>query len=146
MSIVFFILRLALAVLFIFSGTEKIISPYQNFLYVIQGYEILKTPLDQWAALLFPWLELFVGVFLLLGLWLKTALRGACLLFLSFITVVAQALIRNLPLKECGCFGELISFPLPVILTMDSLMLILTIWLLIRIEKTSFLSLDRYFK
>lgn len=142
---IFFAGRLAIAVLFIVSGIEKLVSPYQNFLYVIQGYELLKNPIDAWVAIGMPWIELFVGVFLLLGLWTPMALKGAGLLFVSFIVVVGQALIRRLPIDECGCFGQLVSFPLPVVLTMDSVMLLITIALMKKIDKTSTFSLDQYF-
>lgn len=93
-----------------------------------------------------PWLELFVGIFLVLGLWLPWTLKAAMGLFLGFILVVAQALIRHLPITKCGCFGELISVPLPVILMMDSSLLLITGILLLKKEKTNMLSLDNYFK
>jgi uncharacterized membrane protein YphA (DoxX/SURF4 family) len=140
------ILRIAIGILFIVSGFEKIISPYQNFLYVIQAYELIPSPMDHWVAIVFPWIEFFVGVFVLLGLWLKVALRGAVVLFLTFILVVTQALIRHLPIDECGCFGQLISFPLHVVLIMDSVMLMSTLWLIVQINKDNFFSLDKYFR
>ncbi len=105
----------------------------------------MEHPFDLWTAIGMPWIELFVGIFLLLVLWINIALKGAGLLFVSFIFVVGQALIRRLPIDECGCFGQLISFPLPMVLAMDSVLLLITIGLMKKIDQTSTFSLDKYF-
>ena len=142
---IFVILRILIGLLFLVSGGEKLLSHYQNFLYVVQSYELLPSQAEEWVARIMPWCELFAGLFLVLGLWLRAALQGAMILFCIFIFVVGQALIRKLAVTECGCFGELISFPLPVILMMDSTLLAISGILLLRLEKTSSLSLDNYF-
>lgn len=97
------------------------------------------------TARVLPWIELLAGLFLVLGLWLEIALSVIWLMLLTFILIVAQAIWRNLPLSDCGCFSELFSFPLPVILLLDSSMLILVSLLRRFKEKTSRLSLDRFF-
>ena len=135
-------LRLLVGILFIVSGTEKLVSHYQNFLYVIQGYELLQSPWDEVTARVFPWIELFLGIFAVLGIWTKWALRGLLVLTTMFLLVVTQALSRNLPVQECGCFGELISIPLPGILLMDSILWMTIALLIIRIEETSRCSID----
>ena len=137
--------RILIGGLFIVSGTEKLMSPYQNFLYVIQGYQFLPPLLEEGVARFFPWLELILGVFLVLGLWTGWALRGILLCTTMFLFTVGRAVLRNLPVGECGCFGELISIPLPVILLMDSLLWIATAYLIIRFERTVQFSLDEYF-
>ena len=98
----FFLIRVFIGVLFIVSGTEKLVEPYQNFLYVIQSYKVLPDILEEPAAHFFPWLELFFGLFVLLGLWLKSALIGVGVLLTTFIIVVGQAIGRQLPITECG--------------------------------------------
>ena len=40
-------------------------------------------------------------------------------MFGVFLGAVGQALVRRLPLDECGCFGNLISIPLPAVFAMD---------------------------
>ena len=131
---------------FIFSGTEKLLSHYQNFLYVVQSYEIFPLVLESVIAYILPWMELILGVFLLLGFWLKFTLNGLWLLVAGFIFIVTQALIRKLPLVECGCFGSLFSLPLPVILILDSTILFILIQLSKNLDVTRHLSLDRYFE
>ena len=142
----FFLLRVCLGILFVVSGTEKLVGPYQNFLYVVQSYKVLPDLLEEPVARFFPWLELFVGMFVLLGLWLKSALVGATALLTTFIIVVGQAIGRQLPITECGCFGGLISFPLPVVLLLDSILLFLSGFLLYKLNRTSSLSLDGHFQ
>ena len=142
---IFLVLRILIGLLFLISGAEKLINPLQNFLYVVQSYELLPSRAEGWVAHLMPWCEFFVGLFLVLGLWLKNALRATLILFCVFIFVIGQALIRKLAVTECGCFGELISFPLPVTLMMDSTLLAISGILLLRLDKTSSFSLDNYF-
>ena len=92
-----------------------------------------------------PWIELVVGLFLILGLWLDIILKMTLLIFLAFIVMVGQAIIRHLPITECGCFGEGLSFPLPVVLMMDSTLLLVTGILLLKKDKVRCFSLDSYF-
>lgn len=143
---IFVILRILIGSVFVISGFEKLIGPYQNFLYVIQSYAFLNVFWEEVAARVVPWLELFLGVFLIFGLWLGWVLRGLLVLVTAFIFVVTQALVRGLPIDECGCFGGLISFPPPVVLLLDSALLFLSALLLYRLDRTSSLSLDGYFQ
>ena len=139
------LIRIFIGLIFVVSGTEKLLGSYQNFLYVIQGYNIVPAPWDEWAARFFPWIELLLGVFTMLGLWTIWALRGLLVSTTIFVFVVGQALWRNLPIEQCGCFGELVSIPLPTIILMDSILWIYIAYLIIRIERTRRFSLDEYF-
>jgi uncharacterized membrane protein YphA (DoxX/SURF4 family) len=147
-SLNFFLLfRVVVAGVFIVSGVEKLLSPYENFLYVIQNYEVLPWEFLQRAvALGYPWLELILGVFLLAGLWLRLVLYGIGFMTCSFIGAVGQAILRKLPIESCGCFGELLKVPLPVIILMDSTILLCVILMLRNLSQTHVFSLDRYFK
>jgi len=139
------VIRILLGCLFVVSGFEKLIGPYQNFLYVVQNYEFLPTLLEEIVARILPWSELFLGVFLVSGLWLKWTLRSTLTLIVMFILVVGQALLRKLPIDECGCFGGLISLPLTAVLIFDSTLLLLTGLLIKQKKHTSLFSLDQYF-
>ena len=130
---------------FVVSGFEKLIGPYQNFLYVIQNYSFLPLFLAEIVARLLPWFEFFPGIFLVLGLWTKWTLRAVMALLLMFMGVVIQALIRQLPITECGCFGGLISFPLPVILAFDTTVFVFAWFLSFRMPEAQCCSMDRYF-
>ncbi len=140
------LIRSALGFLFIVSGFEKIISPSQNFLYVVQSYDIFNGLFDRGIVFSTPWIEFLTGVFLLLGLWLKGTLKVLFFLLAGFLGVVGQALARHLPIDECGCFGGLFSFPLPVVFVMDTTLLFLAAGVYHKIEQARCFSLDRYFQ
>ncbi len=140
------IFRIFLGCFFIISGFEKLSTPYQNFLYVIQSYDVLPASLEIGVARIMPWVELLLGVFLALGLWLRIIFSGVLILIVSFILIVGQALIRDLPIDECGCFGELISFPLHVVILIDSTLLLLTGILFRNISQSRQFSVDKYFE
>jgi len=143
----FIFIRFALGLVFIVSGAEKLISPWENFFYVIQGYQIIGImPIEILIAKFFPWLELILGTFLLLGIWLKISLLGLWVFTSSFVVIVAQAIIRKLPINKCGCFGDLVKVPLAYILTMDICFWFLFVLLLYSLEKTRCFSLDRYYE
>ncbi|MCB9771107.1 MAG: DoxX family membrane protein [Candidatus Omnitrophica bacterium] len=141
----FLVLRLIIGGFFIAVGLDKVLEPHQNFLYVIQGYQIFPELLENIAAYVFPWIELFLGLFLFLGLWLKWILRGFLLMISAFILIISQALVRKLPIEFCGCFGGLFSSDIHQTLILD-VFLWLFVFLMMRfIAPTSFLSLDKYF-
>jgi len=140
------ILRIIIGGIFIGSGIGKLLSPYQNFLYVIQAYQVLPSWGEVLVAQFFPWIELIVGAFVLLGLWVPWGLRGAAILFATFVVVVGQALIRGLPLENCGCFGEWIHLKPQTVIIMDSAGLLLTWAMLSKLSQVKKFSLDSYFE
>ena len=139
------LLRIAIGSIFIVSGLGKLLSSYQNFLYVVQAYQLLPSWGEVLVAQIFPLIELITGLFVLLGLWTSWSLRGASVLFGAFVVVVGQALIRGLPIESCGCFGEWVHLKLQTIIVMDSVSLLLTLLLLRNISQTRKFSLDSYF-
>ena len=143
---IFVIVRLMIGVFFVISGGYKLLSPYGNFLYVVQSYDLLPLFLEGAAAAVVPWVEYLVGMFVVLGLWLKPSFQGLRLLLVVFILTVSQAILRDLPLEECGCFGDLFSIPLRDVLLMDTALLLLASLLIKNIEKTKILSLDSFFE
>lgn len=104
---------------FVMSGFLKLIEPPQNFLYVIQSYRILPGFAERPAAVMLPWAELVTGAFLAAGLWFKAASRSLWALHTLFTLAVIFALVRALPIKDCGCFGGLVSLPLEAVLVLD---------------------------
>jgi putative oxidoreductase len=101
--------------------------------------------LEKISAMVFPWIELILGGFLILGLWTRICLVGTGVCTMSFIVIVGQAILRRLPLTDCGCFGDLVRLPLPVTLVMDILLWTLTAILFVNAGKTAVVSLDNYF-
>lgn len=143
---IYVLIRIVLGCLFAVSGFEKIISPSQNFFYIVQTYDIFNGLFDRVIVWGVPWIEFLTGVFLLLGLWLKISLKALFVLISGFLFVVGQALTRRLPVDECGCFGGLFSFPLSVVFVMDAALLFLAGLVYYKIKQTCCLSVDEYFR
>ena len=138
-------LRVFIGLIFLVSGFEKVISPWQNFLYVIQAYQLFPVWLESVAAITVPWAELMAGIFMVLGLWLEISLKASILLFASFVVIVGQALLRHLPIDQCGSFGASIHILPRHIIVFDSFMLLIAFWLLRHPSQVKRLSLDKYF-
>jgi uncharacterized membrane protein YphA (DoxX/SURF4 family) len=99
-----FIVRIAAGALFVISGFSKLVQPYQNFLAVMDRFEVVGGAASIFLSRAIPWGELIAGVFLIAGLWVRysaAALGGFSALFFG---VIASALVRKLPIQECGCF------------------------------------------
>ena len=138
-------LRIFIGIFFIVSGGEKLIHPYQNFLYVVQAYQLFPAWGEGIVARVIPWVELLLGAFAALGLWIPLTLRGIQWLFFGFIIILGQGLIRGLPLSDCGCFGEMLHLSPQLTIVMDSLFWLVVCLLRRHVSKTEAISLDRYF-
>lgn len=138
-------LRVLIGIFFVVIAVDKLFEPYQNFLYAVQGYSIFPAILEEIVARVFPWVELFLGLFLILGLWLKWTLRSFLVIVFLFILIILQALVRGIQLDTCGCFGGLFAAEIHQTLIVDVSLLLFFGMLLRRLEETSFWSLDQYF-
>ena len=94
--------RLILGIIFIYASIDKIIDPAQ-FSDAIDNYHITPYSLNNLAALIIPWVELIIGLFLLLGVFLNGSSFIAILLLIFFIFIISQALMRGININ-CGCF------------------------------------------
>ena len=139
------VLRFAIALLFIVSGAEKLMSPRENFLYVLQAYDVFPGVIEEVSSFVFPWIELAIGVFLALGLWLRLAAIGLACMSGSLIAVVAQAIFRKLPIESCGCFGDLVHLPLKGVIILDVAVFASALVLLFNIKAAGRFSLDRLY-
>ena len=94
--------RFVLGVVFIWASIDKIIDPV-SFSNVIDNYHITPYYLNNLAALIIPWIELIIGICLLVGVFLSGASFIAVILLVFFIFIISQALIRGINI-DCGCF------------------------------------------
>jgi len=118
-SVLLLVLRILLGAVFLVSGFQKLTVPAENFQAVIEKFEIVRGPAAMVMSHIIPWCEFVLGAFLVLGFW--TDLAFASLWFLNFflIGVVLSAILRKLPIEECGCFGQALSLSLPKIFVVD---------------------------
>jgi hypothetical protein len=74
------------------------------FAETVYRYQILPDWLINLAALVLPWLELFLGIFLIIGLWMPGAIVISNLLFIIFMGTLSYNMARGLDIS-CGCFS-----------------------------------------
>lgn len=99
--------RLILGVVFVYAGIDKILHPGQ-FAEIIHNYQILPDLLINPTAIILPWLELILGAFLLIGVWLPGAVFLANLLLAVFLGAMVFNLARGLDI-HCGCFSTTVD-------------------------------------
>jgi len=96
--------RLGLAGIFLYSGYVKIESPLQ-FAADVMGYKLVPQGLVYPIAQYFPWLEVSLGLLLLIGWRVRYWGIGASGLILFFLTIITITYARGID-ANCGCFGS----------------------------------------
>ncbi|MEM8736944.1 MAG: MauE/DoxX family redox-associated membrane protein [Planctomycetota bacterium] len=103
MNGVVWLLRLGLAGVFVYAGVVKLGDP-SGFAEEIAGYRLAPGAVGRWTAVYLPWLEVVIGV----GVLLPWTVRGAAMiqagLMVVFIVALSSAWWRGLDIT-CGCFG-----------------------------------------
>lgn len=94
--------RMFLAGLFIYSSADKIWDP-GSFALAVGQYELLPMPLVNAASVLISWLEGWVGILLLAGLWTRAAAAWAAALLALFTGLMVYAGFTGSG-YDCGCF------------------------------------------
>jgi uncharacterized membrane protein YphA (DoxX/SURF4 family) len=140
------IVRIVLGAVFLWSGFLKLIEPWQNFQVVIEAYRMMEGEPVRLLARTLPWLEALGGLFLIFGLYTRAAIFGLWALNTVFLAALTQALLRKLPIHECGCFGDAFSLPLPVMMVVDASLWVCFGALYLWIEQTSRFSIDSAYK
>jgi uncharacterized membrane protein YphA (DoxX/SURF4 family) len=95
--------RLFLGAVFIFAGVPKIMDT-AGFASAVYNYQLLPDALINFFAIFLPWLEVVVGAFLILGIWLPGAVIIYNGLMLTFMAAIIISAIRGLDIS-CGCFS-----------------------------------------
>jgi uncharacterized membrane protein YphA (DoxX/SURF4 family) len=140
LKVLHWLFRIVLAGIFIYSGYVKVREPLQ-FAVAIAGYQMVPEKLIFPLATYLPWLEIALGLGILIGWKIRYFSMSAAALLLFFIVVLAITISRGIE-ANCGCFAldERIS---PRTIARDSLILIPALYLAIepqlrkRWQKTS---------
>jgi len=98
----FVLFRLLLGGIFVYASYDKIIHPVP-FAEIVYNYQILPDVLVNLVSLFLPWIELVVGLSLILGVWLPGAILLCNLLLLAFFSTLVFNFARGLDI-DCGCF------------------------------------------
>lgn len=97
-------IRLYLGGLFVWASLHKIAEP-ATFALDVATYQLLPLWAINPFALTVPWLELWVGILLMLGIRVRAAALVTSLLMAAFMVALGFALAKGLDLS-CGCFAS----------------------------------------
>lgn len=127
LKIVHWLCRLILAGIFLYSGYVKLQEPLQ-FAVAIAGYKLVPENFIFPLATYLPWLEIVLGLGILIGWKIRYFSSAAAGLLLFFIVILAITISRGIE-ANCGCFSldERIS---PKTIARDSLILIPAFYLM----------------
>ncbi len=88
---------------FIYASLDKIQHP-AAFAAVVYNYQLLPLPASNLLAMSLPWLELLVGLALVMGVWRAESALIVTGLLLVFIGAISINLFRGSEI-DCGCFS-----------------------------------------
>jgi putative oxidoreductase len=94
--------QIALGLVFVVAALGKIQDP-PAFAKAIWNYQLAPLWSIHPAALMLPWLELFCGLALCLGFWVRSATLWILGLLVVFTLALSINLARHHPV-DCGCF------------------------------------------
>jgi uncharacterized membrane protein YphA (DoxX/SURF4 family) len=98
------VVRVAAAAIWLFTGIAKITGGLETFREAVDRYQLLPHFLVAPFAYTLPFVEVLVGLYLLLGLLTRVAGGVACVLMVMFLIAIGQAWARGLVI-DCGCAG-----------------------------------------
>jgi len=96
------IFRVILGIIFIYASYDKILDP-AGFSKNIHNFHVTPLAVENLAALIIPWMELIIGVFLIFGVFLEGSTSITIGLYIFFIIILSQAVFRGIDV-HCGCF------------------------------------------
>ncbi len=98
--------RIIAGVVFIYAGFLKATAPSEEFAFAIEAYEIFPAFIVTIASLTMPWIEIYLGIFVIFGLFTRISSIAMGLLFVFFQILILSAIVRGISLVNCGCFGS----------------------------------------
>lgn len=98
------LLALLFGGMFVYAGVLKLKSPLL-FQQSIRSFEMIGDPWTALLALSLPWLEIFAGLAVIIGIFRQGGLLLLNLSLLMFFVALGSAWYRGLNI-DCGCFGS----------------------------------------
>lgn len=137
------ICRLGLALVFLYASWDKVWDP-AAFAQSVAQYDVLPLWAVNSLSAFLAWLELWLGLFLLLGILTRAAALWACLLMALFTGLMIYAGLTGAG-YDCGCFpgqaeGHAAGFEAAL---RDAVLLAGALWVLVRPGR--WLRLERLF-
>jgi hypothetical protein len=88
----------------VYSAWTKLKDSWALFAMAVDSYQVLPLWGVQLVARTLPWLELLIGVLLIVGRWMRVATVVCSLLLLLFFGLMVRAHLNGMEIN-CGCFG-----------------------------------------
>jgi uncharacterized membrane protein YphA (DoxX/SURF4 family) len=110
LNIIVLITRILIGGILIFASINKIVDS-EGFAGAIDNYHILPFGLENSIAIVLPWLELIIGICLILGVFVDGAAFLVIIIMSVFIFAITYAILSGFNI-ECGCGlkpGELVG-------------------------------------
>ena len=95
--------RLVLGCVMLVAGALKVTDP-ETAAQAVRAYELLPSSLVQPVGWGLPFLEIAIGLMLIIGFGVRASAAAAGVFMVVFIAAVASAWARGLSI-DCGCFG-----------------------------------------
>ncbi len=97
------IVRVVLGALLLTTGALKI-GHATDLAVAIAGFRLLPPDIVAPMALILPYFELILGLYVLVGLFTRVGGTVAVAQFILYAGAIASAVLRHIP-ANCGCFG-----------------------------------------
>jgi uncharacterized membrane protein YphA (DoxX/SURF4 family) len=98
-----FAVRVLIGALFVMAGATKV-GHFNDLAAAIAGYRLVPEQIVGPLAVLLPFFEIGLGLYLIAGLLTRGAALVASALLAIYSAVIASAVFRHIP-AACGCFG-----------------------------------------
>lgn len=95
--------RFILGGIFIYASIDKIVHSYK-FAEIIYNYRLLPDIFIYLSAIILPWLELITGLFLVSGIYSRTAAIILSSLLVIFMIALGINALKGININ-CGCFS-----------------------------------------
>jgi uncharacterized membrane protein YphA (DoxX/SURF4 family) len=134
------VFRFTLGVVFVYASVGKILDP-KAFAENLLDYHIFSSAtFVRYLAVTLPWVEWFCGIFLILGVFVRSISILTSSMLAVFIVAMISAMIRGLEIN-CGCFGSTHEVIGASTLLRDSLLLCISLAIMIsKIDALTFQS------
>jgi putative oxidoreductase len=103
LKILHWLCRIFIAVVFIYSGYIKVQGTLQ-FAVALTGYKLIPDQFILPIATYFPWVEIILGIGILIGWKIRYFAAGASALLFFFIAILTVTYFRGIE-ASCGCFS-----------------------------------------